>query len=168
MAVAGAGVIRHLAMLPLDGDGIAVPGDYGRALGDDVLGVLRRYVQRDGDHEAGGVILGRYLDGCAIVADAATEPGPADIREPRNFHRLDDSHQEQINDAWHRSGGSLNYLGEWHTHSEPVPVPSAMDLGAWAGNWRDARATSGGDAPILGVIVGQTHIGVWEVGPCSS
>lgn len=159
-------MIRHLAMLPLDTDGVAVAGSDGRKLGADVLAVLRRHVQADGALEAGGLLLGRYIvDSQAVVADEATEPAAGDVREPRAFHRLDHSHVVRTQAAWSESGGRVHYCGEWHTHSEPVPVPSSIDFEAWERTYGDVVAQHGrGTGPILGVIVGQTHIGVWEVG----
>ena len=32
-----------------------------------------------------------------------------------------------INSAWRKSKGTVNYLGEWHTHNESKPVPSKTD-----------------------------------------
>jgi len=32
---------------------------------------------------------------------------------------------------WRASGGTLDYVGEWHTHPEQQPVPSRLDLEQW-------------------------------------
>jgi integrative and conjugative element protein (TIGR02256 family) len=158
-------VIRHLATLPLDTDGIIVPRE--RKIDATALGVLRRFVQADGGLEAGGVFLGRYIvDSQAIVIDEATEPAPGDERLPRNFHRLDEAHNVRVMDAWRASDGRVHYLGEWHTHSEPFPVPSPLDCEAWLGLYGDVRDQHDGSAaPLVFAIVGQQAIGFWEVGP---
>lgn len=151
------------ALLPLDGDGVVTSGHDGRKIGAGALAALRRHVQADGATEAGGLLLGRYLvDSQAIVVDEITEPAPGDVREPRAFHRLDEWHQVAVACAWANSDGRCHYLGEWHTHSEAVPVPSALDVASWIDRWREVGAQRG-PAPILGVIVGQEYIGVWEV-----
>ena len=44
-----------------------------------------------------------------------------------NFERHATSAQIVINYEFHNSGGEMVYLGEWHTHPEPHPVPSEID-----------------------------------------
>jgi integrative and conjugative element protein (TIGR02256 family) len=32
---------------------------------------------------------------------------------------------------WSNSGETMDYIGEWHTHPESDPRPSALDLDEW-------------------------------------
>ena len=84
------------------------------------------------DCEAGGVLLGRLLlDSHDIVVDEITVPMPGDKRSRFAFYRHKRGHQAIINRRWHESGGTCIYLGEWHTHPEPKPTPSGIDLADW-------------------------------------
>ena len=45
-----------------------------------------------------------------------------------NFIRNIFGHQFLINNKYNNSNGKINYIGEWHTHSEINPKPSKTDL----------------------------------------
>jgi integrative and conjugative element protein (TIGR02256 family) len=155
--------LRMLGRFPWAERILAVPGDGGRELTRGAVDVFRQFVQADGDLEAGGILLGRYLNGEGVVVDDATVPASGDLREPRAFHRLDEAHTDRAMEAWRESDGRVHYVGEWHTHSEDDPVPSALDIASWCDCHDNARRQTGGDAPTLWVIVGRSTIGVWEV-----
>ncbi len=80
-----------------------------------------------GADEAGGILLGRLFRDSGVVVEVATPPGPFDKAGPRFFHRSRESAQQHVDKAWHDSGGEQVYLGEWHTHPSPVPLPSWRD-----------------------------------------
>jgi integrative and conjugative element protein (TIGR02256 family) len=109
--------------------------------------------------EAGGVLLGRHLrDGSAIVVDTVTTPMPGDRRARTWFHRAQRRHQAAIDAAWADSEGTCTYLGEWHTHPEPMPSPSSVDWADWRRRLRHDRYTE----PIFFIIVGTTVTRAWE------
>jgi integrative and conjugative element protein (TIGR02256 family) len=109
--------------------------------------------------EAGGVLLGRHLrDGNAIVVDAVTVPMDGDRRTRTRFHRAQRRHQAAIDAAWAASEGTCTYLGEWHTHPEPVPTPSLVDWADWRRRLRQDRYTE----LLFFVIVGTAAVRVWE------
>ncbi len=141
----------------LDGDGAAVQ------IGDAALDVLLAHRQiADDAPELGGVLLGRYIIGTKdIVIDSTTVPMHGDIGSRFGFHRSAEPHQKALDFAWHQSGGTTHYLGEWHTHAEPDPTPSAVDLDDWARRLREGWGTSG-DTPLLFVIVGQERTRMWR------
>jgi integrative and conjugative element protein (TIGR02256 family) len=122
--------------------------------------MLRFRQSRRRDPESGGVLLGRHLheDG-HVVVDAVTTPMRGDRATRHSFHRSHAPHQRAIDEAWERSKGSCVYLGEWHTHPEPDPHPSTIDLDDWRRRLREDDV----EAPYLFfVIVGQTRISAWE------
>lgn len=123
----------------------------------DVMNSHRQLGHRD--VEAGGVILGRLLLGSdVIIVDEATLPGRADRRERFFFRRARRPTECHINWTWAESGGTRNYLGEWHTHPEDDPAPSPKDIE----NWRRISSEAQYEQPhLLFVIVGQKHIRAW-------
>ena len=128
---------------------------------DDALAELDTYRQAaDGAVEAGGVLLGRYLrDEPHVVVDAISPPHASDCGTRFSFQRSRRPHQRAINQAWRESGGTRVYLGEWHTHPEPDPYPSLVDLEDWRRRLRVDRVDS---ASLFFLIVGTTHIRLWE------
>lgn len=92
-----------------------------------------------GASEGGGVLLGRMLLGSNdIMVDGVTEPGPKDIRRPYSFKRNKAYHQRLVDEAWAASGGTMVFLGGWHTHPEPVPTPSGVDIKDWVNETKKA------------------------------
>ena len=108
--------------------------------------------------EAGGVLLGRRLAGGHVVVDEITEPIPTDVRARYAFHRSAE-HQAAIDEAHARSGGTCGYLGEWHTHAEPNPRPSSVDIEDWQ---RHACEDTYDGEELIFVIVGQEHVRAWR------
>lgn len=109
--------------------------------------------------EAGGVLLGRHLrDESAIIVDAITTPLPGDQRARTRFYRAQRQHQAVIDEAWRTSKGTCTYLGEWHTHPEPIPIPSAVDRADWKRRLRTDRYSD----PLFFVIIGTEQVAAWE------
>lgn len=130
-------------------------------IGDDARAVIRSYEQHAPEAtEAGGLLLGRYIrDGWDIVVDRVTVPMPGDRRTRFGFFRAADAHNRVLHEAWESSGGTCCWLGDWHTHAEPDPTPSQVDLD----NWRAMRADAHHGSAVFAVIVGQRSIRVWDI-----
>jgi integrative and conjugative element protein (TIGR02256 family) len=125
------------------------------------LGIMRGFRQtRRRDAEAGGILLGRHLLGVPhVVVDEVTMPSKDDARRFTFFRRSHATHQQIIDARWAASGGTCQYLGEWHTHPEPVPHASSVDMADWRRRLRED--VFDGDS-LLFVIVGTDAIRVWE------
>ncbi|MBR9970960.1 Mov34/MPN/PAD-1 family protein [Magnetospirillum sulfuroxidans] len=82
--------------------------------------------------EAGGVLIGS-LRGPHIEVIDCTQPMQNDLRRSHAFDRRDAGHVAAIHAAMKGSAGTIGYVGEWHTHPEPVPSPSGQD----SANWRN-------------------------------
>jgi integrative and conjugative element protein (TIGR02256 family) len=109
--------------------------------------------------EAGGVLLGRHLLDCQdAIVDEVTEPARTDRRSWAGFFRSLAHHAIAVK-RWHASGGTCAYLGSWHTHPEPDPHPSSVDLA----DWRHALARDHYDgAALFFVIVGTQRLRTWQ------
>jgi len=121
---------------------------------------MQGFIQQASDAtEAGGVLLGRHLrDGSAIIVDAVTVPVDGDRRARTRFHRAQRRHQAAIDAAWAASARTCTYLGEWHTHPEPIPTPSSVDWADWRRRLLHDRYTE----PLFFIIVGTTATRAWE------
>lgn len=96
-----------------------------------VLIVFRKYQQRfSWQPESGGILLG-LRRGKHLEVLFATEPGPNDRRSTFSFFREADGHAQAAQQAWLLGERRVDYLGEWHTHPQRVPIPSALDREEW-------------------------------------
>ena len=102
-------------------------------IGTEALFQMQKYIQDNKfKREAGGVLLGRYIkNSLDIVVDEVTVPMWGDRRGWFNFFRARRPHQKIIDRRWKESGGTINYLGEWHIHPESIPTPSGIDISDW-------------------------------------
>ena len=101
-------------------------GDTGQTLvlTDTVLGHLRRYRQSSRlSREAGGQLFAR-IDGDTIIIERATGPRRSDKRTPLSFIPSRIAERREIR-SFFKQG--LHYVGDWHTHPEAHPRPSATD-----------------------------------------
>lgn len=80
--------------------------------------------------EAAGVLIGERR-GSHLVVHEISEPGYGDVRRRCFVDRRGPHHQVMVDEAFARSSGRLQYLGEWHTHPEDSPSPSPTDFGSW-------------------------------------
>ena len=91
----------------------------------EVLEIFAEHQQlKARDREAGGQLFGRVA-WTTVTVEHATGPRPTDIRTRYSYQPDRKAEQAEIDDA-HRRG--LFFLGDWHTHPEPIPSPSPQDL----------------------------------------
>lgn len=140
----------------------ARPGGGVLELSDAAVQTLLRHRQlRPADTEAGGVLLGRLIQGSSdVVIDVATPPSPSDRRSRFSFFRARKPAQEAVDRAWRQSGQVVNYLGEWHSHPEDHPSPSCIDKRDWKKIL--THATFEQDFLVF-IIVGRLSVRAWEV-----
>jgi integrative and conjugative element protein (TIGR02256 family) len=106
-----------------------------------------------GKCEAGGILLGLRRDPHLEIVDA-TLPARGDVRQSHRFIRRSRSHQLAATRAWRQSGQLVDYLGEWHSHPEPHPSPSAIDESEMLRRSREHRSEA-----LVELIVG--YEGIW-------
>lgn len=97
-------------------------------LTDSFLNTIRKYTQGRDDNESGGIILGGFIpsENKYVFTDASV-PNCKDRSGPLFFIRNSRRAQKIINKQWKKSKGTINYLGEWHTHGWVKPYPSSTD-----------------------------------------
>ena len=97
---------------------------------DDVLIEMKRFRQMSGTTpESCGLLLG-YVYQAAFEVTNITGPKPSDVRFRFGYERKRAGHLEEAMSFWQRSNGLIGYIGEWHTHPQLTPSPSALDLRA--------------------------------------
>lgn len=124
------------------------------SIDESVLTTFEHHVQAGvSDSEAGGILLGT-VHGDNLVITEATTPTVMDKRLRFLFERMPFGHRAIARLRWKRSGGTVRYLGEWHTHPQDVPSPSGIDRVEW--NKLTAKRLDG--RPLLAVIVGRKDL----------
>lgn len=74
--------------------------------------------------EAGGQLFAKVLDAGWLVEEA-TGPRINDIRSRFGFEPDRPAERREIQKLF---ATGLHYVGDWHTHPEPTPTPSQIDL----------------------------------------
>lgn len=111
--------------------------------------------------EAGGMLLGRLIvESDDLIVDEVSEPAASDRRSRYSFMRSKKHAQWRVSSAWEESEHTKNYLGEWHTHPEDDPTPSAVDLANWR---RISKVAQYEQDFLLFVIVGRRQTRIWEL-----
>lgn len=113
--------------------------------------------------EAGGQLFALFIDDNINVV-LATGPRTTDLRSRRFFHA--DRKAEQL-EIEHMFKAGLHYVGDWHTHPENRPSPSATDVAAMKERFLLSKhqlrgivmVIVGRETPPDGLYVGQ-HNGV--------
>lgn len=90
---------------------------------------MRRNLGRAGRREIGGVLMAEQLaPGHFRLADFSLDSRTG---EAAHFVRSVDEHYEALAQFYARTGSDFarfNYLGEWHSHPNHVPLPSDVDV----------------------------------------
>ena len=93
---------------------------------------MLREAQRAYPHETGGVLIGRFDKQGPHIAKAG-DAGPAASAGATRFVRDGAHAQALVDETVARSGGRLDYIGEWHSHpndqgASPTDVNSMSQL----------------------------------------
>ncbi len=125
-----------------------------------VLARLNFYRQHSRDDvEAGGILIARIVGPRPfdVVIDEVTTPMPGDSATRFTFNRDDPGHSAIALAAW--PDRKATAIGDWHTHAEPHPTPSEIDLDSWRAQLREWVFEGNS---LLFVIVGTESIGMWQ------
>lgn len=108
--------------------------------------------------ESGGVLIGKHLrSGGTFLVDACTVPQNEDHCQRNTFYRSH-QHNQKVKEIWEKSGGRDNFLGLWHTHPEPYPSYSSVDLNDWKNALKSCKYYG---RNLLFFIIGQEHLKIW-------
>jgi integrative and conjugative element protein (TIGR02256 family) len=98
-------------------------------LSTEARDLIMREAKRRRVLETGGPIFG-YQDGGRgdVVVQVAYGPGPKARHRPWSLVPDREATQRAIDEVHERNRGSLEYLGEWHTHPGGRRSPSGGDI----------------------------------------
>lgn len=88
---------------------------------------LVRYLQKAGDRETGGILIGNYSDDLDQAVITKVTGPPRDSRAGRTFFVRGTRGLQQILDRLWRDGSGY-YLGEWHFHPTGDGAASGKDF----------------------------------------
>ncbi|HIF5682057.1 TPA: Mov34/MPN/PAD-1 family protein [Vibrio parahaemolyticus] len=98
---------------------------------ESALTPIQKFRQiKPSDKEAGGILIGEYR-GNDLRIVSVTLPGEKDFRSRYRFGRRSPHHQARAYESWLRSKHTQSHIGDWHTHPQDYPSPSALDYKEW-------------------------------------
>jgi integrative and conjugative element protein (TIGR02256 family) len=113
-----------------------------------LLDAVNADVKRHGHaKERGGILLG-FRRGIHLHINEATFPMRWDIGTMFAFRRSSSGHKEIALRRWRDSNRTIDWVGEWHSHPERCPSPSAIDIRNWGTITRDRAA------PMAFLVIG--------------
>lgn len=102
-------------------------GRFGVHLEPAALALILDACASVGDHETGGILVGKYSPDLRTARITGASTAPADGKSGRtHFVRGVRGLQAWLAQLWARRSG--HYLGEWHFHPHADPTPSLRDV----------------------------------------
>lgn len=92
---------------------------------EDVVRKLCKYRKAKGRRESGGMLFCKSLEEDITLIEGVTGPSCLDVCEKYLFLPNKKLAQRKI-DKMFKAG--FHYVGDWHSHSESKPAPSARDM----------------------------------------
>lgn len=95
-----------------------------------VLNIIREETGLAGEMETGGALVGRLLAGGVLHLVGASGPGPKG-RCASTSVLIDGRYTTEFcNQIYWQTAGSVDYVGDWHSHPRGSVEPSRTDLKA--------------------------------------
>lgn len=116
-------------------------------LSSRVLETMREYGRELFPLEDGGILLGWRSGDDRVVVDVRG-PGPHALHGRHCFIPDHDWQVDQINKAFEASNGTVDYLGDWHSHPGGVAEMSDLDSATLL------RITRRVSSPLMLIIAG--------------
>jgi integrative and conjugative element protein (TIGR02256 family) len=102
---------------------------------EDSVDTLNQFKQKSGYNEAGGMLFG-HIDAHVVTIREVSIPNATDQRSRLGFVLGKSSVNGIISRMFKRG---FHYLGDWHTHSDPKPIPSAVDINTIRASFNKTR-----------------------------
>jgi integrative and conjugative element protein (TIGR02256 family) len=141
------------------------PVEYDRGtwkvlLDSAVQKAIKQYRRQRLPNETGGVLLGSFDMTRRNVLVSAALPSPEDSREwPTVYIRGSAGLQEEVLRSEAKTGGGLEYVGEWHSHPDGATAEQSEDDRKALAQLGEAMAEDA--RPAVAVIVAARSMGVY-------
>jgi integrative and conjugative element protein (TIGR02256 family) len=90
---------------------------------------MRKALSRAGRREIGGVLMAEQIEaGRFRIVDFSVD---TDVGGAAHFVRSVEHHHKALREFYEKTGSDFsrfNYLGEWHSHPNHLPIPSTTDV----------------------------------------
>jgi len=93
----------------------------------NVLNELKKYQQKNGEFESGGILMGEIYPLQNKVVVKKVVPSKKAKRNLFGVHIDKQEMQEKLEKIRQQTDFKYYYLGDWHTHPEKRPKPSFID-----------------------------------------
>ncbi|MCB2196971.1 MAG: Mov34/MPN/PAD-1 family protein [Bacteroidetes bacterium] len=105
--------------------------DWRLRIGDEISKSLFKELKNNKPNETGGLLIGKVDVKRKIIYVTRFTKAPSDsIKKPYLFERGKKDVPEIINSYREKTGGLIDYVGEWHTHPTGSSKPSQTDFTA--------------------------------------
>ncbi|PYE33906.1 integrative and conjugative element protein (TIGR02256 family) [Idiomarina fontislapidosi] len=118
----------------------------------------KRQLDRNANEAFGALIGSQSVSGNEVWLKECSIPQTMDYATRTSFSMCAPHHQTLVDSFYKRSNGELGYVGTWHTHPEPTPAPSSLDIA----DWHECTKRNP-DRRLVFVIVGQVHICIFRM-----
>ena len=108
--------------------------DFRVSVSQNAVAAMRTLRERAAPNETGGVLLGSFDLSRSVLHVLSALPAPPDSRQsPTYFERGAKDLKPHVDAIHLRSAGTIQYVGEWHSHPKGVSArPSGDDEGVFA------------------------------------
>jgi integrative and conjugative element protein (TIGR02256 family) len=108
--------------------------------------------------ETGGILMGYWVGRGTAVITALVDAGPLACHREATFEPDYDYQEQRVTEIYLGSGGTVTYLGDWHSHPGGTTWLSRKDRRLLAGMARDEESRT--PQPLMGVLGEQSS---WEL-----
>lgn len=85
------------------------------------------------ENETGGILVGYFDENNVAIVTNASDPGPNSIMTPKKFLKDTEYTQTWLEKQIRESSESIEYIGEWHSHTNGDTSPSTTDIESLTG-----------------------------------
>lgn len=94
----------------------------------EIVDSIINYYNSSRKYETGGILLGKFNKTNKVMEIKEVYELKTSFFSKILYKRNAKRAQKIIDRRWHETNGLINYLGEWHTHPNMLPIPSNTDI----------------------------------------
>lgn len=95
---------------------------------EQVVDDIRKYYWLNIKYETGGILLGKFNRESKSIEISEIYELKINFFSKVLYKRCAKKAQKIIDKRWKETQGTINYIGEWHTHPNMLALPSKVDI----------------------------------------